>query len=190
MKLDRVFLAFLKKDGEEHLLYKKDKDLYIDLNTKEKFKENDIDLRTLIYFKDSIYCLGDSKTKYRIKKEYKKDRQSLVDIERLCIVNIKRVSDLKVYPVINSDLKRYEWLPISLYKTLLESYYGSYRDLRNEKQYLGQHPSCFENGTFYVEDGKGAEVILLSGQYPCQKSMEKSKVLKLQYDVMNRDKIN
>ena len=44
MKLDRVFVAFLKKDEEEHLLYKKDENTYYDLFTKEKILKEDIDL--------------------------------------------------------------------------------------------------------------------------------------------------
>ena len=93
MKSDRVYVAFLKSDNEEHLLYKKEENLYYDLITKEKHHADDIDFNTLIYLKDSIYFLDDNISKRKAKKIYNEDRKKILDTQNLVIVDIKQVAD-------------------------------------------------------------------------------------------------
>ena len=180
MKLDKVFIAFLK-DDKEHLLFKKSDNLYIDLNTKEKYTKSDIDLNTLRCFKDVIYCMGEHKNKNSIKKIYNKDRKELMDTSELCIAKIRQVSELnKEY--LGNSVNLYEWKAIYLYKTILrKNCPGSYSDLENRKLFLEPNTVLFENGYKYVDEKTEGEIIPLSKKIGYYGSIEKIKVLNLNY---------
>jgi len=194
MKIDNVYVAFLKSDNEEHLLYKKSKDnYYYDLNSKEKHHVDNIDFSTLISIKDTIYdfkyTINTNMLKTNIKKIYNKDRKELIDTSSLVIVDLKRVSDYEIIDLGNK-MKEYKWKSIHLYKTILKLYVShSYEDLRNERFYLGELPNIFINGCIYVADGKDNNMKYLRYEYPHLASMEKKKVLELSYRLSKNQEI-
>ena len=183
MKLDRVFVAFLKSDGKEHLLYKKEDNLYYDLNTKEKYTSNDIDLGTLIYLKDSIYTLFDNMLKYNIKKLYNSDRAKLLDVNYLVIAKLNKVYDLEKI-ALSGGYTQYKWNARNLNNTILTRYLpGVYRDIRNDKMYIGENADLFVNGSIYVADAKNSDIKYLRDMYYGSISIPKKKVLELAYKV-------
>ena len=191
MKIDSVFVAFLIKDSKEHLLYKKENDLYIDLNTKEKFTNKDIDLNTLIYLRDALdeirYKYDENMFKNSIRKLYNNDRKKLIDISSLVIVDVKKVTNLeKIY--LGNDYNQYKWQSEFLYKALLKRYTShSYEDIRVNRMYLGELVNMFHNGCLYVDDGKNSNIKYLRYEYPNLGSIEKKKVLELAYKLNKND---
>ena len=176
MKSDKVIVAFLKSDNEEHLLYKKEDNLYYDLNTKEKHQADDIDFDTLIYLKDSIYFLGDNISKRSAKKIYGKDRKELLDTTDLYIINLQQVFNLERIPKGN-DLMLLRWKPVSLYKVILKrNCQGSYSDLRTGKLYLEPNEYFLNIGTIYVDEKHPENIIPLNRQIKYYGNMEKKKV--------------
>lgn len=188
MKLDSVFIAFLKSDEKEHLFYKKE-DVYYDLKTKEKYTINDIDLRTLLNFKDSIKCEKDAYFKFFIKFLYNNDRSQLINIEKLCIGDIKQAIDVE-----RKDINKYRiirtWYPKHINGTLLEECINGYKDIRDGKKYNSRNHIGIHEGELYVDNGEDSNFKYLRDIYTSKTCLEKSKVLKLQYDIMNNKKIN
>lgn len=176
MNTDRVFTAF-DKEGKELLLYRKDNDTYIDLNSEENeiFEKDNIDLVTLIPAKKSInlhkHMLASS-----IKRKYKKDRETLVETKEILfgiehtIENLKETKDfigifrggLPIYD------RHYSWenneiVDLNLYKfkrvVEINGYeYTIYDNLYDKKEYIVfnntlknicQLPS-FGNGMKYI----------------------------------------
>ena len=82
MKLNGVLVGFTKSDGEEHLLLR-ERNYYIDLLTKEVFKRNDIDINSLIPFKDIVDVKRDKLSKRKVVKLYKLDREKLISLFNL-----------------------------------------------------------------------------------------------------------
>lgn len=95
MNTDKVFTAF-DKDGNELLLYRKDNDNYIDLNSdnKETFPNDNIDLETLVLARKSInlhkHMLASS-----IKRKYNKDRSKLVNTKDILFGMEHTIKNLK-----------------------------------------------------------------------------------------------
>lgn len=95
MNTNKVFTAF-DKDGNELLLYRKDNDNYIDLNSdnKETFPKDNIDLETLVLARKSInlhkHMLASS-----IKRKYNKDRSKLVNTKDILFGMEYIIKDLK-----------------------------------------------------------------------------------------------
>ena len=185
MKLDSVFVAFLN-DGKEHLLYKKDDEIYVDLNSKAKYTIDDIDESTLLYFNDVLYCCGKDKSKYGIRRLYNNDRKALIDTSLLYIVKLRQVSDL-IKQNLSDSLSLYKWNAKYLYKSILiKNCTGSFSDPRNEKVYLEPNTCIFENGTIYVDESNKGDVIPLSQKINYYGSLEKSKILSLSYKLNNK----
>ncbi|MBQ3021066.1 MAG: hypothetical protein IJD92_02430 [Bacilli bacterium] len=189
MKLDKVFVAFLKSDDKEHLLYRKEADLYFDLNTKEKYTSKDIDLNTLIYLKDTISIFCDNMLKFNIKKLYNNDRKKLIDTSDLIIADINKVSDLEII-TLDNNYKQYKWNAKFLNKALLQMYTShSYEDIRNKRVYIGELANMFINGCVYVSDGKNTNIKYLRYENLNLSKIEKGKALELSYKLSKGEKI-
>ena len=191
MKLDNVFVAFLKKDNKEHLIYKKEDNLYFDLENKESYNDMDIDLDTLIYFKETLKEIinQDKKNmlKNNIKKIYNKDREKLINLSSLYILGIYKVNNLSKKRI-NSDTYEYNWKSEYLYKTLLEKIGEcSYQDIRNNRLYYGRKPCNLYNGIIYADDKE--DIIQLYEKKVYISSIKKKKVLELAYKVSKNKEI-
>lgn len=117
MDTEKVFTAFTK-EGQEILIFRKDNDTYIDLNSdNKKIIEKDlIDLQTLVHAKKSIN-LKKHVLASTIKRKYKKDREKLLEtkniligIERI-IINLKQTktdTGLRIYNIPQYNY-HYKW---------------------------------------------------------------------------------
>jgi len=96
MNTEKVFTAFSKK-GEEILLYRKDNDTYIDLNSdnNEAYNKDDIDLTTLTSASKSL-SLRRHMLESSIKRKYKKDREKIVYTENILLGTEYIVKNLNV----------------------------------------------------------------------------------------------
>lgn len=92
MKLDKVFVAFDKKN-KERLLYKQDKSTYLDLFSNKTIKSNDINIETIIPFfinnKINKHTL-----KFILKNKYKKDREKLIETKKVLLGIEKTIIDV------------------------------------------------------------------------------------------------
>ena len=100
MNTDKVFTAF-DKEGNELLLYRKDNDTYIDLNSdnNEIIEKDKIDLETLALARKSVdlhkHMLASS-----IKRKYKKDRSELVNTKEILFgieCTIENLKETKIF---------------------------------------------------------------------------------------------
>jgi len=105
MNTEKVFTAFSKK-GEEILLYRKDNDTYIDLNSdnNEAYNKDDIDLTTLTSASKSL-SLRRHMLESSIKRKYKKDREKIVYTENILLGTEYIVKNLNVTILITVTIK-------------------------------------------------------------------------------------
>ena len=89
---EKVFTA-INKDGKEILIFRKDRDTYINLNseTNEIIPKENIDLTSLSLISNSI-DLRKYMLKYCIKRKYKKDREKLIETKKN-LIGLKVVVD-------------------------------------------------------------------------------------------------
>jgi len=170
MNTEKVFTAF-NKEGEEILLFRKDNDTYIDLNSdnNEIYNKDDIDFSTLIHAKRSLN-LKRHMLMSSIKRKYNKDRSKLVytkdilfGVER----TIKNIEETTVHTPLEI-IYRYNWENVdSDYFNLFEfkrtitidkSNFDIYTNLFDKKEYILFNSSVknisklpsFGNGMKYV----------------------------------------
>ncbi|MBQ3021025.1 MAG: hypothetical protein IJD92_02220 [Bacilli bacterium] len=95
MNTERVFTAF-NKEGKEILLYRKDRDTYIDLNSENNsvYPKEDIDLETIIHASKSLN-LFKHMLKSSITRKYKKDREKLIETKNVLFGLRQNIINLK-----------------------------------------------------------------------------------------------
>lgn len=145
MNTEKVFRAF-NKEGEEIVLYRENKDIYIDLNsdTNSIYPKEDIDLDTLLLLSKTI-DLWRHMTTSSIQKKYKKDREKLVETKKVLIglkVKISKLQSEKIdsgvryygIPVFQETQYKWEGIPqhYSLYMPdkplIIKNRYDRYDD--------------------------------------------------------------
>ena len=95
MKLDKVYLGYTK-NGDERLLYKtlgflsvdSTYTVFVDLETGKRFDIGGVDTRTLIPFKEVFKFDKKHASKRKVVKTYAADRNQLIDLKKLCYVDI------------------------------------------------------------------------------------------------------
>lgn len=95
MKLDKVFVAFDKKTkkDKERLLYKQDKNTYLDLFSNETIKSNDINIEIIIPFLINNK-INKHTLKFILKNKYKKDREKLIKTKKVLLGIGKTIIDV------------------------------------------------------------------------------------------------
>ena len=95
MNTEKVFTAF-SKEGEEILLFRKDNDTYIDLNSdsNEIYDKEQIDLKTLVHASRSLN-LRRHMIASTIKRKYKKDREKLIETKNILFGIVYTIRNLK-----------------------------------------------------------------------------------------------
>lgn len=95
MKLDKVFVAFDKKTkkDKERLLYKQDKNTYLDLFSNETIKSNDINIEIIIPFLINNK-INKHTLKFILKNKYKKDREKLIETKKVLLGIGKTIIDV------------------------------------------------------------------------------------------------
>jgi len=93
MNTNKVFTGFDKSDNEI-LLYRESNDSYIDLINKERLNNNDFDLETLRFLRDTIYVLR-YLPEVTIKKMYIRDREKLVRTDNFLLGIKGKICDLQ-----------------------------------------------------------------------------------------------
>lgn len=177
MNTEKVFTAF-NKEGEEILLYRKDNDIYIDLNSdnNEIYPKEDIDLTTLVHASRSLN-LRQHMLESSIKRKYKKDRNKLLYTKDILFGVERTIKNLIEIPV-HTPLEiiyRYNWENIEgeyfnlfEYKktiTIDESNFDIYTNLFDKKEYILFYSSVknisklpsFGNGMKYIYSNMSLE---------------------------------
>lgn len=93
MNTSKVFTGFDNNDNEL-LIYRENSDSYIDLINKERLNQNDFDLESLRFLRDTIKVCGYLPEEL-IKKIYLKDRKSLVQSDKFLLGIKGTISDLE-----------------------------------------------------------------------------------------------
>lgn len=206
MDTEKVFRAF-NKDGKEIVLYRKDKDTYIDLNSNNIYPKENIDLKTLLLLSKTLY-LCRHMTELSIRKKYKKDREKLIETKKVLIGMKVKITELQkeeidsgvryynipVFPEIN-----YNWNLIpqhfSLYipeKPLIikDRYYDKYtfnllKDLSKFDNYLGFYEGENKNICKNPNFKNGMEYVIFNG-YTLEDIIKESYIeKKLVYEYAN-----
>ena len=159
MNTEKVFTAF-NKDGEEILIFRKDNDIYIDLNSEnnEIIPKEEIDLETIMPANKSLN-LRKHMLESSIKRKYKKDREKLVETKNILfgieytisnIEEIKTESGFYYYGIPLYDY-HYEWenteSNLNLYtfskKIKEEGYiFNVYKNLYDKEEYILFKDNC------------------------------------------------
>lgn len=159
MNTEKVFTAF-NKEGEEILIYIKDNDTYIDLNSEnnEIIPKEEIDLETIIPANKSLN-LRKHMLEASVKRKYRKDREKLVETKNILfgteytisnIEEIKTESGFYYYGIPLYDY-HYEWEnknpTLNLYifskKITKEDYqFEVYKNLYDKEEYIFFKNNC------------------------------------------------
>ena len=93
MNTSKVFTGF-DNDDNELLIYRENNDSYIDLINKERLNQNDFDLETLRFLRDTIKVFGYLPENF-IRKVYLNDRKKLVQTDKYLLGIKGEICDLE-----------------------------------------------------------------------------------------------